>query len=155
MPAETKKFHLECLLCRARVDSFRSWFRHGQQCPKCGGGQADVIYPRNGKTLQKILQNHTVAMPGLWRYIDVLPINDKRHIVSAGEGVVPIDRWRFFERTAKDVFGIGGRVYAHRHDNNYATGTFKDLAGSVVASVLKESGIRDYVVASTGNVGVV
>ncbi|MDW7759102.1 MAG: pyridoxal-phosphate dependent enzyme [Acidobacteriota bacterium] len=151
---KSAKFHLQCLFCQARTDSFQAWFRHGQQCPKCGGGQADVIYPRNGRTLQKILHNHTVAMPGLWRYIDVLPINDKRNIVSAGEGVVPIDRWRFFERTAKEVFGIRCRVYAHRHDNNYATGTFKDLAGSVVASVLKESGIPDYVVASTGNVGV-
>jgi threonine synthase len=45
-------------------------------------------------------------------------------------------------------------VYVHRQDNNNATGSFKDLAGSMIASVLKENNIKDYVVASTGNIGV-
>ena len=67
---------------------------------------------------------------------------------------MPIDRWEFLERFARERFGLSLKVHAHRQDDNYATGTFKDLSGSVVASVLKESGITDYVVASTGNIAV-
>jgi threonine synthase len=91
---------------------------------------------------------------GLWRYFDYLPLNQKENIVSCGEGIVPIDRWRFLERFAKENHGVRLKVYAHRHDDNFATGTFKDLAGSMIASVIKENGIKTYVTASTGNVGV-
>ncbi|MEJ2545718.1 MAG: pyridoxal-phosphate dependent enzyme, partial [Calditrichaceae bacterium] len=63
------------------------------------------------------------------------------------------DRWQFLEKYAKDYFNIDCIIYAHRCDQNPATGTFKDMAGTVVASVLKENNKTAYVAASTGNIG--
>jgi threonine synthase len=77
---------------------------------------------------------------GLWRYFDFLPVEREKNIFSSGEGIVPIDRWKFLEDFARETSDLRLSVYAHRHDDNYSTGTFKDLAGSVVAS--------------TGNIGV-
>ena len=90
----------------------------------------------------------------MWRYFDVLPVNDRKNIVTAGEGLVPIDRWEFLEEYARRRFQIRCQVFAHRQDDNYATGTFKDLSGSIVSSVLKENGIQNFVASSTGNTAV-
>jgi len=151
---ETAKFHLECNACGARIDGFAEWFRAGQRCPACGSGTADVRYPAGHEALTRLIAKKTPAPDGLWHYFDVLPVNDRSNVVTAREGVVPIDRWTFLEEYARTRFNRTCKVYAHRHDDNYATGTFKDLSGSVVASVLKEVGIKSYVAASTGNIGV-
>jgi len=90
----------------------------------------------------------------MWRYFDVLPLFNKENIVTAYEGAVPVDRWHFLEALAENYFCIQCQVFAHRHDNNYATGSLKDLSASVIASVLREEGIKNYVMASTGNMAV-
>jgi len=149
-----KKFHLKCTLCGFEVENFAQWFESAQRCPECGSNRADVIYNDNKSNLRDLIDTKFSQPVGLWYYFDFLPLNRKGNIITAGEGIVPIDRWNFLERFARERYNIDCQVYAHRHDDNYATGTFKDLAGSVVASVLKETGIRNYVVSSTGNIGV-
>jgi threonine synthase len=113
-----------------------------------------VRYHNSLSELRERLAPAARATAGLWHYFDFLPLNERKNIVTAGEGIVPIDRWEFLEDLARERFGLDVKVHAHRQDDNYATGTFKDLSGSVVASVLKECGVRDYVVASTGNIAV-
>jgi threonine synthase len=154
MNEKSKKFHLSCNACGTTVDTFQKWFNYGQRCPECGSNQADVVYTKPMKAIKELLAVNSTRNAGLWHYFNFLPLNDKKNIISAGEGIVPIDRWFFLEKYAKEHHKIDCKVYAHRHDDNYATGTFKDLAGSMVASVLKENSIPIYVVASTGNVGV-
>lgn len=90
---------------------------------------------------------------GLWRYRNFLPLRASSNIVTAGEGNAAIERWPFLEQYAAN-YGVECRVFAHRHDRSPATGTFKDLAGSLVASVLKEHGVGQYAIATTGNLGV-
>jgi len=148
------KYHLQCLRCEQEIESFKIWFDHEQRCPGCGNNRADVKYSDNLANIEDFLQDKSVSDSGLWRYFDYLPLNSRDNIVSCGEGLVPIDRWRFLEKFAHNKFGLNIKVYAHRHDNNFATGTFKDLAGSMIASVLKESEIPTYAAASTGNIGV-
>ena len=152
--SDRMKFHLVCNACGTAIDGFAAWFRAGQRCPACGSGTADVRYEAGPGALARLIDKKTPAVEGLWHYFDVLPLNDRVNIVTANEGLVPIDRWEFLEEYAKTRFGLECKVYAHRHDDNYPTGTFKDLSGSVVASVLKEIGVKDYVAASTGNIGV-
>jgi threonine synthase len=84
----------------------------------------------------------------------MLPVNDGHNIVTAYEGAVPIDHWRFLEAVAYNDFKIRCNVFSHRHDNNYATGSLKDLSASVAATVLQEQGIENFVMASTGNMAV-
>jgi threonine synthase len=148
------KFHLECRDCGRTIDGFPEWFRAGQRCPACGSVRADVRYHNALSDLKERLDHSGKATAGLWHYFDFLPLNERKNIVTGGEGIVPIDRWEFLEEYALERFGLNLKVQAHRQDDNYATGTFKDLSGSVVASVLKECGIKDYVAASTGNIAV-
>jgi threonine synthase len=148
------KFHLECNECGQSIAGFTEWLRAGQRCPSCGSGQADVRYHDSLDELRTLLNHSGRATAGMWHYFDFLPLNDRKNIVTGGEGIVPIDRWEFLETFARERFGLTIKVYAHRQDDSYPTGTFKDLSGSVVASVLKECGIDGYVAASTGNIAV-
>lgn len=149
-----KKYFLQCQLCNQKIDHFKQWFRYAQRCPECGSNRADIKYLPKIPNLNNLIHHSTSNYKGLWYYYDFLPLDSPENIITGGEGIVPIDRWSFIEAYAKDVFKIKCKVYAHRHDNNYATGTFKDLAGSVVSSVLHENAVKNYVVASTGNIGV-
>ena len=152
--SEGKKYFLQCKSCGAKIDGFRDWFRADQRCPGCGSAWAEVRYLEKIERIKRLIDKNAKALSGLWHYFDFLPLNERKNIITGGEGIVPIDRWEFLEDYALDKHRIKCGVYAHRQDDNYATGTFKDLSGSVVASVLKENGIRSYVVASTGNIGV-
>ncbi|MBD3414948.1 MAG: pyridoxal-phosphate dependent enzyme [Candidatus Aminicenantes bacterium] len=154
MKKQKNKFNLICSNCDQEIDEFKEWFDSGQRCPQCGDNKADVVYSDRMDHIEDLLHDKDAYFSGLWRYFDYLPLNKKDNIVSCGEGIVPIDRWRFLEKFAKKNYNLRIKVFAHRHDDNFATGTFKDLAGSMIASVLKENNIQTYVTASTGNVGV-
>lgn len=150
----SKKFYLRCSLCGSDIEDFSKWFSSDQRCPECGSNRADVRYRENIEKAKHLFQKNAIALNGLWHYFDFLPLNERKNIVTAGEGIVPIDRWEFLEDYARERFNLHCNVYAHRHDDNYSTGTFKDLSGTVVASVLKENNIKNYVAASTGNIAV-
>lgn len=150
-----QKFHLECNKCGHIINDFQEWFKVKQHCPKCGCPEATVVYAKGFKDFHKFVSDKNFDPKSLWGYFDYLPLNDKNNIVSAGgEGICPIEQWDFLAKFAKEKYNINIKVYAHRHDRNHATGTFKDLAGTVAASVLKENGIKSFVAASTGNIGV-
>jgi len=154
MENKKNKYSLKCLSCDGEISDFTRWFKYGQRCPECGSDQADVMYHKPISEIKKVLSQEKTKKPGLWRYFDFLPLVDEKNIISSREGNIPIDRWYFLEKFAAEKYSIQCQVYAHRHDDNYATGTFKDLAASVVASVLKENNIPTYVASTTGNVGV-
>jgi len=148
-----EKIAMECGTCGAAVGTPADWYFSERNCPACGAINITVRYPDGVRSLRKVFTDANNAKTGMWRYFDSLPVSDIAQVLSAGEGGVPLDRWAFLESFAAE-HDVDCRVYAHRHDNNPSTGTFKDLAGSVVASVLKEIGVSDFVVASTGNIGV-
>jgi threonine synthase len=154
MPVNKKIFHLECQICGDATISMRQWINSRQMCPNCGSDYALVIYEELEDRLVKIFSRPENNFRGMWKYFDVLPLEDKNNIITAQEGDVAVERWPFLERYAYEFYDLVIRVYAHRQDNNNATGSFKDLAGSMIASVLQENNIQDYVVASTGNIGV-
>ncbi len=151
---DINKFLLRCKKCGNELSNFKNFIESGQRCRECNSSQIDVVYLQNIEALPNIINTIASKMTGLWQYFDFLPLNFQSNIISCGEGAVPIDRWEFLEQFAKEKYGIDCTVYAHRHDCNAATGTFKDLAGSMVASVFKENGVDKYVIASTGNIGV-
>jgi threonine synthase len=152
---QNKKFYLQCKYCGFKIKDFSEWFSYKQKCPECGSPEALVWYYRDIKELVDLIRKPAFTPDSLWGYFDFLPMLQPDNINSlGGEGVVPIDRWDFLEEFAKEKYNIHIKVYAHRHDRNHATGTFKDLAGTVVSSVLKENGVENFVGASTGNIGV-
>ncbi len=145
-----KKYYFVCKSCGHRIESFKEWFQHGQKCPECGKNFVDTQYTASPEKLKDLIFN-AKDVKNLWHYFDFLPLDDAKNIVSAGEGVSPVSRWDFLEEVAKKEFGKTLKVYVMRHNFNDGTRTFKDIAGTLAASVLKENGVTDYAVASTGN----
>jgi threonine synthase len=86
-----------------------------------------------------------------WGYFPFLPLLRRRHIISFKEGAIPIERWHFLEDFAKNKFNRNIKVHVYRNDLNGGTGTFKDTAASLAASIFNEIGINQYCIASTGN----
>ncbi|NPA46742.1 MAG: pyridoxal-phosphate dependent enzyme [Chlorobi bacterium] len=145
-----KKFHFVCQSCGHEIEGFDEWFGNNQSCPRCGGKHIHTVYHTPKEKLAELVKPNQKP-DSLWHYFDFLPVENPENIVSDGEGVAPMRRWGFLERYARDRYGLDLKVYVNRNDYSPATGTFKDKGGSLAASVLKEHGIKEYVVASTGN----
>lgn len=145
-----KKFYFECRTCGEQIDGFEQWFKDGQKCPKCQQKWVDVKYIKTIDGIKNLLSAKNPE--SLFHYFDYLPLLNKENIVTDGEGVIPAERWEFLEAFARKEFGKDVTVLAYRNDLNPGTGTFKDVAASVAASVLKEHHIEQYCVASTGNI---
>jgi threonine synthase len=87
--------------------------------------------------------------PGrLWRYHEVLPLNDLSHIVSLGEGGTPLIKSRALAAS------LGLKNLYIKDERQGPTGSFKDRQATVALSVLREMGVDELVVASTGNVAI-
>ena len=142
------KYQIRCKKCGKVVGDFATWFQQDQQC-SCGSTYAEVEYfdlppfppqPRDTESYQDL-------------YFDFLPIERREDVVSCGEGLVAIERWAHLETAAREA-GVDCEVYVCRNDLNRGSGTFKDISAALAASVLKEQGLKEYCLASTGNAGV-
>jgi len=129
-------FDFVCPACeKKRVPPPGTW-----KCPECGAPtiiRMDVApstpFPTSGEA-------------SLWRYFDLLPIGERGHVVSQGEGWTPLvepTSW------AGDL-GVG-RLFLKNETMN-PTGAFKDRQVSVGISKAIESGARAVAVVSSGNV---
>ncbi|MDR1950804.1 MAG: pyridoxal-phosphate dependent enzyme [Bacteroidales bacterium] len=146
------KFILKCTACGKEFDGFKAWFEVKQICPSCKKNRVEAIYDTDYNALKDLIYTKNRSDFSFWHYFDFLPLNDKKNIVTTPELPLSLDRWMFLEDLAKEHFGIDCEVRAYRNDEHYATGTFKDNGASLAASVLKETDISEYIVASTGNV---
>ncbi len=147
-----KKFCLHCTKCGYDVPDFKEWFEHMQKCPKCGCTIVDVNYTADLKSIKSLIKGNGTEADSVWRYFDFLPLNDKANIISRGEGSIPLEQWSFLEKYAFEKYKLAINVHAYRNDLNQGTGTFKDVAAAVAASILKENGVKEYCVPSTGNI---
>lgn len=143
-----QKYHLKCCKCGHATKNFSLWFEQKQYCPDCKGRHVEVFYSTDYSGLKDLMKNKPDSF---WNYFDFLPLESKENIVSFNEGAVILDEWDFLSRYAAENYGVNCHVYAYRNDLNGGTNTLKDVAASMTASVLKECGISQYCVASTGN----
>jgi threonine synthase len=147
----SQKYHLVCKKCGKNIGDFDDWFRQDQKCT-CGSNYAEVVY--DNLDYHKLDQLTKGDAKSLYQYFDFLPLEHRENIVSFGEGAVPIERWQHLERIAKRKYGVDCQVFVYRNDLNGATGTFKDISASLAASVMKEHGIKEFTLASTGNAAI-
>jgi len=135
--------HLQCSACSHRV-------RLGQppdRCPQCGGGWLDVIYDYERLSAQwpAALRDRPWDM---WRYWELLPLVNAANRVSMGEGGTPLLH-------AINLGAMMGCPHIYIKDERQSpTGSFKDRQASLSLSVMKEMGVTEGVVASTGNVAI-
>ncbi|MEJ2209048.1 MAG: pyridoxal-phosphate dependent enzyme [Anaerolineae bacterium] len=84
----------------------------------------------------------------MWRYWELLPLQDPANILTMGEGGTPLMR-------AGNLAMMLGRPNIFVKDERQGpTGSFKDRQASLAISVMKERSITEAVVASTGNVAI-
>lgn len=143
------KYHLVCRHCGRVIGGFAEWFAAGQRC-SCGSAAAEAAYPAPPQLADLFATSAGESYQEL--YFDCLPIERREDIVSFGEGLVPIERWPLLEEAAR-LTGTDCRVHVVRNDLNRGSGTFKDISAALAATVLREQGVRDYCLASTGNAG--
>lgn len=116
------------------------------RCPNCGEDILELHY--NLADLQAHQWGEVISRRkrGLWRYRELLPVKDYRNIVSLGEGDSPLLHMH-------NLGAMLGLKYLYFKDERQSpTHSFKDRQATVAISVMKEQGIDEAVVASTGNV---
>ena len=83
----------------------------------------------------------------MWRYEEVLPVRDRAHQVSLGEGFTPlIDAPRVADR-------LGVRQVLIKDEGQNPTGSFKDRGLCMAVSRAKELGVSALAIPSAGNAG--
>ena len=138
-----KQIWLECPACSYRERLGRSM----ASCPKCGGLWLDARYDYTA--IESQLSDLVAARPfTMWRYWELLPLHDPANILTMGEGGTPL-------LAATNLGLMLGRPNVFVKDERQGpTGSFKDRQASMAISYMKEQGITEAVVASTGNVAI-
>ena len=132
--------HLECGLCGLRHEAQRLH----NLCTNCGKPLlARYDLPEAARTLTK--QSLASRRADLWRYREVLPVEDEANIVSLGEGWTPLVH---AARLGKQV-GLA-ELYIKDESQN-PTQSFKARGMATAISMAKELGAKKLAVPSAGN----
>lgn len=136
-------FILRCLDCGHKAPYYPTAYH----CPKCKGDWRVAEYDLD--TLAKTLP---IQLPSrsfdLWRYHELLPIHTPNPAISLGEGGTPL-----LQATNLGLM-LGCPNIFIKDERQGPTASFKDRQAAVSIAALKEAGITEMVVASTGNVAI-
>jgi len=136
-------FTIKCLDC----DYVAPYYPTSTNCPKCNSQwrEAEYDYATIGKTLPAKLASRPFD---LWRYRELLPVNNPNLSLSLGEGGSPLLR-------AGNLGMMLGCANIYIKDERQGpTSSFKDRQAAITVAALKEAGITEMVAASTGNVAI-
>ncbi len=136
-------FIIECMDCGHKTPFIAS----ASDCPNCHSTWREAMYDYNRLSKSLLLQISGRSFD-LWRYKDLLPVRTMEPAYSLGEGGTPLLR-------ASNLGGMLGCPNIFIKDERQGpTGSFKDRQAAVTIAALKEAGINELVVASTGNVAI-
>ncbi len=141
---ERQRVGLECTNCHTRIPLDRSL----TGCPACGESLLEAVYDFGQMDIPVWLSQVKNRRPNLWRYREVLPIASAHNIVSMGEGGTPLIKSHALAAS------LGLKHLYIKDERQGPTGSFKDRQATVAISALKEMGVDELVVASTGNVAI-
>jgi threonine synthase len=132
--------HLECANCGLEHEARRLL----NLCSKCGKPllvRYDLL--RAAQTLTK--ESLTTRRADLWRYREVLPVDNEENIVSLGEGWTPL----LHAKTLGRQLGLS-ELYIKDESQN-PTQSFKARGMAAAVSMAKELGAQKLAVPSAGN----
>jgi threonine synthase len=131
--------HLECSLCKNRVEPYQL-----HNLCSCGG----TLFVRYDLTRIKgtwTRDSLRSARPDLWRYLPVLPPQNRESIVSLGEGMTPLIRTR----------RLGAAIRAQqlwvKDEGLNPTASFKARGMTTAITMARELGVRKIAIPSAGN----
>ena len=141
VPARSYVTHLECARCGATADASVL----ANLCPVDGGPYL-VRYDleRLRDIPRSVLAGRTASM---WRYRELLPMDDMEHIVTLGEGNTPIIE----PETLRESLGMH-RLFI-KDEGLLPTGTFKARGAAVGITRARELGATTIALPTAGNAG--
>lgn len=115
-------------------------------CPNCQSGWLDARY--DYEAVKSLWTNGVSGMRSLWRYGALLPIASPNPEISLGEGYTPLVRLYQYER-----------IYQHegiyiKDERHQPTNSFKDRQAAMSVTAMSQQGVKECVLASTGNAAV-
>ncbi len=134
--------HLECALCSRQLDADRLW----NLCPDCGKPLL-ARYDLTAAAQALAPTDLSRREPTVWRYRELLPVRDPRHILSLGEGWTPLVHAR---RLGAE---LGFRQLYVKNEGLNPTGSFKARGMAVAVSRARELGVQALAIPSAGNAG--
>lgn len=135
--------HAECLDCHYQAPFMPT----SVACPRCNSTWREARY--DIEEAVSSLQTQWQGRPfDLWRYRELLPVRRPIPEITLGEGGTPLIR-------AVNLGMMLGLPHLYIKDERQGpTGSFKDRQAAVTIAALKEAGITEAVIASTGNVAI-
>ena len=134
---------IECSRCGWR----EPYLKPRAACPECGADWLEARYD-----YQAVRRIWDAELHGryftMWRYRELLPLRDDAHLITMGEGGTPLCQARNLSLMLNQP-----HIYV-KDERQGPTGSFKDRQASLAISAMKEHGITEAVVASTGNVAI-
>lgn len=103
-----------------------------------------AIYSQNTQFTTSALINRKMDM---WRYFEMLPVLDKKNIISLGEGMTPIIKFN----NLGNKYNLPDLLLKDESGN--PTGSFKARGLSVAISKAKELGVNTCIIPTAGNAG--
>jgi threonine synthase len=134
--------HLECSQCRQTFDADQVQ----TFCPQC---QTPLLACYDLEMAAKRLNRaqFSARKRGMWRWHELMPVQDEAHIVTLGEGDTPI----------LDLARLGNELGFEnlylKDESLNPTGTFKARGLSVAVSRARELGVRLFTIPTAGNAG--
>lgn len=141
---QVKHIELECIYCHTRVPLDKNI----SGCPKCGENILEARYDLSELVVDGWLASLKKREAGLWRYHEILPIYNTQNVISLGEGGTPLIKSKALAAS------LGLKNLYIKDERQGPTGSFKDRQATVAISALREMGVDELVVASTGNVAI-
>jgi threonine synthase len=134
--------HLQCSTCNKSypADGVASF----ATCDKCDKTHLWSVYDRLAGITPSDIDRDERSM---WRYFPLLPVFDRKNIVSLGEGFTPI------LSLSKLGFQLGLENLIIKDESFNPTGSFKARGMSAAVSKAKELGIEKCIVPTAGNAG--
>jgi threonine synthase len=116
-------------------------------CPQCDSQWREARY--DYESIAQHLPGLLASRPfNLWRYKELLPVREPNPTIGLGEGGTPLLH-------ALNLGMMLGCPHIYIKDERQGpTASFKDRQAAVSVSALKEAGITEAVLASTGNVAI-
>jgi threonine synthase len=130
------KYSLKCPVCSTAYPPASG----NLSCREC---RAPTIVAMN---LSRATSSQPSDEPSMWRYFDLLPLDDRGSIVSQGEGGTSL----LESPRLADRLEVASLLLKNETTN--PTGSFKDRQVSFGISKARESGARELAVVSSGNV---
>jgi threonine synthase len=133
----------ECLDCGNKSQYSLS----SPACPNCGCTWREARYDHSDLA-NRLLADLPTRPFNLWRYHELLPINNPQRDLSLGEGGTPM------LRAVNLGLMLGCPNIYIKDERQGPTHSFKDRQAALSMAAYKEAGIKEVVVASTGNVAI-